>query len=188
MATTLRCSVCTEELGATHCTGCDQYFCTNDFQTHLQGMVNEMDKIIEERNHLQNEINNETQSNDQQNPVIEQIDSWQKSTVEKVIQVAAQARQQAIELLNIKRMKINTEFKSFSQNLADVKRSEKYVEHDLRRLKQMISQFKQDLIHLTQPITILLHTEQSDRINWENLIYVEDQEETATSKFISYSA
>jgi thiamine phosphate synthase YjbQ (UPF0047 family) len=99
-----------------------------------------------------------------------------------VIQVATQARQQAIELLNNRRM----EFKSFAQNLADIKESENYVEHDLRRLKQMINHFKQALIDSIQSTTILLHTEQSDRINWESLIYVEDQQAIAISKFISY--
>jgi flagellar biosynthesis GTPase FlhF len=174
--------MCTNELGATHCIGCDQYFCTNDFQTHRQTMINEMDKIIEEHHHLQDEINNKAQSNDQQNSVFEQIDRWQKSTIEKVIQVATQARQQAIELLNNRRM----EFKSFAQNLADIKESENYVEHDLRRLKQMINHFKQALIDSIQSTTILLHTEQSDRINWESLIYVEDQQAIVISKFISY--
>jgi hypothetical protein len=56
-----------------------------------------MDKIVEERNGLQDEITNVIQYNDQQNPLIEQIDAWQKSTIEKVKQVAAQARQQASE-------------------------------------------------------------------------------------------
>ncbi len=59
--------------------------------------------------------------------------------------MAVQACQQAIQLLNSKWMKLNTEFKSFSQELTDLKESEDYVEHDLTRLNQMISQFKQDL-------------------------------------------
>jgi septal ring factor EnvC (AmiA/AmiB activator) len=135
-----------------------------------------MDKIVEERNGLQDEITKGIQYNDQQNPLIEQIDTWQKSTIEKVKQVAAQARQQASELLNAKRVKIHTEFKSFSEELAHLKESENYVEHDLKRLNQMINQFKQDLKQATQPTTIVLHTEQSDEINWESLIYVDEKQ------------
>jgi septal ring factor EnvC (AmiA/AmiB activator) len=149
-------------------------------------MFTEMDKIVEERNRLQDEITNGIQHNDQQNPLIEQIDKWQKNTIEKIKQVAAQARQQASELLNAKRVKINTEFKSFSQELAHLKESENYVEHDLTRLNQMISQFKQDLRQSTQPTTIVLHTEQSDEINWETLIYVEEMQATVISKLKSY--
>jgi hypothetical protein len=139
-------------------------------------MFTEMEKIIEERNHLQDVINNAIQSHDQQSPILEQIDEWQNRTIEKIKQVAAQARQQAIQLLGAKQMKINTEFKSFSQELANLKESENYVEHDLIRLNQMISQFKQDLRQSIQLTTIELHTEQSDRINWDGLIYVEDKQ------------
>jgi septal ring factor EnvC (AmiA/AmiB activator) len=165
-----------------HCTGCDEYFCQKDFKIHGEEMFTEMDKIIEERNRLQDEITNRIQHNDQQNPLIEQIDKWQKNTIEKVNQVATQARQQVSELLNAKRVKINTEFKSFSQELAQLKESENYVEHDLTRLNQMISQFKKDLRQSTQPTTIVLHTEQSNKINWETLIYVEEMQSFTKKK------
>jgi hypothetical protein len=116
------------------------------------------------------------QSNDQQNPVIEQINQWQNNIIEKVKQVAAQARQQAIQLMNYKLIKINTEFKDFSQELAHLKESEDYVEPDLRQLNQMISQFEQILRQSTQQTTIKIHTEKSDEINWDSLIYVEKKE------------
>ena len=181
MATSKRCSTCSKS-GPMHCTGCDEYFCSKDFKTHREEIFTEMDKIVEERNHLQDAINNAVQNNDQQNPVIEQINQWQNSIIEKVKQVAAQARQQAIQLLNSKRMKINTEFKNFSQELADLKESEDYVEHDLTRLNQMISQFKEDLRQSTQPTTIKLHTEQTDGINWDSLIYVEEKQTSTNNQ------
>jgi hypothetical protein len=140
-----------------------------------------MDKIIEERNHLQDEINTVAQSNNQNNPLLGQIDKWRDITIEKVRQVAAQVRQAAIQLLNSKRTKINTDFKSFSQELAHLKETENYVEHDLTRLNQMISQFKQDLTQSTRPTKIKLNTEQSDTIDWDHLIYV-GEEQTYTNK------
>jgi hypothetical protein len=176
MTTSKQCSLCTKQLGPMHCTGCDEYFCSKDFKIHREGIFTEMDKIVEERNHLQYAINNELQCNDQQGPVIQQIDKWENSTIEKIKQVAAQAREQAIQLLNSKRMKINTEFKSFSQELADLKESENYAEHDLTRLNRMISQFKQDLRESVQPVIIELHTEPSDVINWDSLIHVEEKQ------------
>ncbi len=184
MAESKRCPVCNKEMGPMHCTGCDEYFCRKDFKIHCEEMYTEMDKIVEERNRLQDEITHGIQYDDQQNPLIEQIDKWEKSTIEKVKQVAAQARHQTSELLNAKRVKINTEFKSFSEELAHLKESENYVEHDLKRLNQMISQFKQDLKQSTQPITIVLRTEKSDAINWESLIYVEEKQATVIGKLI----
>jgi chromosome segregation ATPase len=181
MATSKRCSTCNKELGPNYCIGCDQYFCWKDFKTHREGIFTEMDRIVEERDRLQDEINTLAQSNNQKNPLLDQIDKWRDITIEKVKQVAAQVRQEAIQLLNSKRTKISTDFKSFSQELVHLKETENYVEHDLTRLNQMISQFKQDITQSTRPTTIKLHTEQSDTIDWDHLIYVE-QEQTYTNK------
>jgi hypothetical protein len=178
MASSKRCSACEKELGPMYCTGCEKYFCWKDFTTHREGMFTVIDKIVEERNRLQDAINNEIQHSDQPNPLIEEINQWQKSTIKKIELVAAQARAQATELLNAKRVKINIEFKSFSQELARLRESKNYVEHDLTRLNQMISQFKKDLRQSAQAPTIVLHTEKSDGINWESLLYVEERQAT----------
>ncbi len=104
------------------------------------------------------------------------INQWQNNIIEKVKQVATQARQQAIQLLNSKLMKVNTEFKNFSQELAHLKESDNYFERDLTRLNKMINQFKQELKQSTQPTTINVHTEQADGIKWDRLIYVEEKQ------------
>lgn len=176
MATSKQCSMCTKAPGSMYCTGCEKYFCWKDLKTHREGMFTEMDKIVEERNHLQDIINNILQINDQQHPLIEQIEKWKNTTIEKIKQIAEQVRQQAIQLLNARLMKVDTEFKSFSQELAHLKESEDYFEHDLARLNQKINEFKQDLKHSTQPTTIELHAQGSDNINWNSLIYVEEKQ------------
>ena len=163
------------------CTGCEKYFCWKDFETHRNDMFVELDKIVEERNRLQEALNNEIPRNDETSPLLEQIDQWQRSTIAKVKQVAAQVRQQTVELLNRKQAKISEEFKSFSQELVKLRESENYVEHDLGRLKQKIDQFKQDIKQSTQPATMVLHTDQSDQIHWESLIYVEEKQVVASN-------
>jgi uncharacterized phage infection (PIP) family protein YhgE len=175
MATSKRCSRCEKQAGPMYCTGCDAYFCTKDFRTHREGIVTEMDGIVEERNQLQDKINKAAQRNDQRSPLITKINEWQETTIEKVKQVAAQAREQVVRLLTSKRAKITTDFQAFSQELADLKETENFVEHDLTRLKQMIEQFHHDLKQSVQPTTIELHTEQSDGIDWNRVIYVEEK-------------
>jgi chromosome segregation ATPase len=196
MATSNYCSVCNKELGPMYCTGCNEYFCWKDLKSHREKMFTEMDKIVEERNRLQDEINNIAQDNNQTSPLIDHIDQWRDITIEKVKLVAAQARQQAIQLLNSKRTKVNTDFKSFSQELAHLQETENYVEYDLTRLNQMINQFKQNVGQSVQPATIKLNTEQSNEIDWDHLIYVEEEptytdnqqqqsQSTTSSKLIS---
>jgi chromosome segregation ATPase len=182
MATSKRCSMCKKEMGPMYCTGCDSYFCTKDFRTHREGIVTEMDGIVEERNKLQDEINKAAQRNDQRSPLIAKINEWQEATIEKIKQAAAQARQQVVQLLNSKKVKITTEFQTFSQELAHLKETENFVEHDLTRLKQMIEQFHYDLKQSVQPTNIELHKEQSDEIDWNRVIYVEEKRDRAVNQ------
>jgi hypothetical protein len=175
MATSKRCSSCKKELGPMHCTGCDAYFCAKDFRKHREGLFTKMDGVVEERNKLQDEINKTAQRNDQRSPLITKINEWQEATIEKVKHVAAQARQQVVQLLSSKQVQITTEFQTFSQELAHLKETENFVEHDLTRLKLMIEQFHQDLKQSVQPTTIELRTEKSDGIDWNRVIYIEEK-------------
>ncbi|UJR25645.1 hypothetical protein I4U23_006996 [Adineta vaga] len=69
------------------------------------------------------------------------------------------------------------EFKDFSNELADLKETENYVENDLERLAQMIDDFSADLTQLSRPQKIQLNKEESNRIRWELLIYVQEKSE-----------
>jgi transcriptional antiterminator len=99
------------------------------------------------------------------------IDEWQKMMMEKVRIVADHTRTQVLELLNLKRVRLNNDFERFSDELFDLKQTENFVEHDLSRLKYMIHQFNQELKQINKPVTIALHTEWSDRLVWSRLIY-----------------
>lgn len=174
MATTERCSMCDDEVGRMYCTGCKNHFCAEHYEIHRKEMFTEMDKIYEERNRLDVAINNRVQHDDQQSPIFELIEKWKNNFIEKVEEAAAKAREQAIQLLNSKQTKIDAEFTSFSQELVRLRNSRNYVEDDLTRFNQMISQYEKNLREENQPTTIKLNTEQSDAINWDSLIYVEE--------------
>ncbi len=138
-------------------------------------LFNNMDGLIEGRNDLQEKINKASQNKNARSPLYAQIDEWQRTTIEKVMAAAEQARQQITKILNSKRIEITTQFETLSQELIQRKESENFVEYDIARLKQKIQQLNQDLNSLIQPPAIELHTEQSDQIAWDNLIYVENK-------------
>ncbi|CAF4141787.1 unnamed protein product [Adineta steineri] len=175
MAKSNQCSTCQKPTGIILCTGCDGYFCTKDFRGHREILFTEMEKLVEERNKVKEKINKPTNGNDTNNPLIEEINAWEKTTIEKVRQTAEQVRQQANHLMNSKSVKITNEFRSFSEELANMKETEDYVEHDLARLKQKIDQFNVDLTQLSQATIIVLNREESERIKWSRIIYVQEK-------------
>jgi hypothetical protein len=169
------CSVCQKQLGTSYCTGCGVYFCTKDFKSHRGVLFNEMDTLIAHRNDLQEKITRAIQYSESHSPLMTKIDEWQKMMMEKVKIVADHTRKHVIELLNLKRVRLDDDFQRFSEELFDLKQTENFVEHDLSRFKYMVYQFNQELKQINKPITITLHTEVSDRLVWSRLIYAEEK-------------
>ncbi|CAF1373445.1 unnamed protein product [Adineta steineri] len=183
MSNSNQCSTCQKPAGIIHCAGCDSYFCTKDFRGHREILYTEMEELVEECNKLQENVNKATKGNDLRNPLLKEINAWEKITIEKVQQTAEQARQRANQLMNSKSTIITTEFIGLSDELAGLKETENYVEHDLTRLKQKIDQFNIDLTQLSQAPRIELNSEESKKIKWDCIIYVQEKSERAqTSK------
>ncbi|CAF1134045.1 unnamed protein product [Adineta steineri] len=175
MAKSNLCSTCQKPAGVMYCIGCDGYFCTKDFKRHREILSTDMEELVEERNKLQEKINMATKPNNSINPLIEEINEWEKITIEKVRQTAEYVRQQASQLMSSKSVEITNEFKGFSDELADLKETEDYIEPDLRRLKQKIHQFNVDMTQLSQGTRLELNREESKRINWNHIIYVQEK-------------
>ena len=170
-----RCSVCQKQLGTSYCTGCGIYFCTKDFKHHRESLFTEMDSVIVRRNDLHDKITKAVGYHEVRSPLLAKIDEWQAMMTEKIKVVADHTRQQVADILNSNRLRLESEFTRFSQELFELKQTENFVEHDLVRLKYNLHQFHQELKQLTKPMTIVLHTESSDRLVWSRLIYAEEK-------------
>ncbi|CAF0834248.1 unnamed protein product [Adineta steineri] len=134
-----------------------------------------MEELVEERNKLQEELNKPTKENNANDLLIEKINAWEKIIVERVQQTAEQVRQQAKQLINSKATKTTNEFRSFSEELTHLKETEDYAEHNLARLKQKIHQFNVYVTQLSQGTIIELNKEESERIQWNRIIYVQEK-------------
>ncbi len=167
--------MCEKGQGTCLCAGCKKYFCMKDFKSHRNTLFNEMDVIVGNYNDLQERINRASQQKDSRSPIFAQIDQWQNNAIGKVKEAAELARQQAKKILNSKRVEITTQFETLSQDLIRLKETGDFVEHDLVRLYQKIQKVNQDLQLMARPPAIELHTEQSDKIVWNQLIYVEEK-------------
>lgn len=86
------CSTCgSKGIGIFKCEGCAQTFCRKHVIEHRDVLNQQLDEIVFEYDHLQQTIG---ESNDKanQHPLIEQIDKWEKESIEKIRQAARQAR------------------------------------------------------------------------------------------------
>jgi chromosome segregation ATPase len=175
MASLDRCSVCRKGAGTCFCPGCKAYFCDDDFKDHRGMLINELDELTVDRNDLQKKLNRITSNKETGGHLLSQIDEWQQTTIEKVKQVAEQARQQIFQIMNLKREEITRQFQTMTQEITQLRDTRGVVEHDLARLKQHIDQLNEDLEELSQPSTIEVNTKQCDQIEWDRMMYVEEK-------------
>jgi hypothetical protein len=169
--------MCTKGAGTCLCGGCKAYFCRKHFNDHHAILLNELDGYVEECNILQDQIN----KTDPHNIILLQIDEWQCAMIDKVKQVAEQARQQ-IKVPSPKRAEFKTRFKEFSNKIGLLKETEDFVEDDLLRLKEMIHTLKQDLKELDESPSIELYVEQNEQIAWNRLIYIKEKSTAVKNK------
>ncbi|CAF0864294.1 unnamed protein product [Rotaria sordida] len=179
MASSNRCSICGKRAGTCFCPGCKTHFCDDDFQSHRGILLNELDGLTIDRNDLQAKLNEAASNKQPSEHLLAQIDEWQRTTIEKVKQAAELARQQVFKIANSKREEITRQFQTLSQELKELRDTKGVVEQDLIRLKQEIHQLNEDLKQVAQSSTIELSMEQSDKIVWQHMIYVEEKSVSA---------
>lgn len=189
------CSKCEKGKGTFYCIGCEVYFCKRDYDDHRTEMTNELDGFIEDRNTLQEKINTTAQNNHDPSSLLTEIDDWERTTIEKIKNVAEQTRQRAIQLPNSKKLETKSQFEKFCQDLIQLKETGDFVEYDLKHLKEIVHQLNRNLMRLNEPQELELCIEQSDKIQWDTLIYIKEkpdltvkqrlQEEQVNGEFIS---
>lgn len=69
-----QCDTCNKSSVSRHYIDCDKYFYNKDFPRYREVSFGEMDKIVESRNELQEDIQKSMQSDEQQSSVLGDID------------------------------------------------------------------------------------------------------------------
>ena len=175
MATIKSCSKCEKGRGTFFCVGCEKYFCKKCHEEHRNDMANQLEGFVEKRNQLYGQITEATKGENFSSPLLIEIENWKTETIRKVEKIAEQAKQRAIELLNLKCKEIKSEFEKFSQELVRLRETEDFVEFDLESLTQVVNQLNQMLKKPREQPEIELCKEQSDRIEWDTLIYIREK-------------
>jgi len=93
------CAACGNKgVGIFKCEGCAQIFCRKHVIEHRDVLSHQLDEIVLEYDTLQQTI---AEYHDKQNhchPLINQINKWEKDSIEKIQRTADEARQQINEM------------------------------------------------------------------------------------------
>jgi len=93
-------------VGIFKCEGCAQVFCRKHAIEHRDILSHQLDEIVLEYDTLQQTTVENKDKNNHLHSLINQIDKWEKDSIEKIQQTAQKARQQVNELTNTQQGKL----------------------------------------------------------------------------------
>jgi hypothetical protein len=105
-ASKARCMKCDKNIGQFKCEGCSQRFCIKHVVEHRQILNQQLEEIILEHKALQQA------ANENKNPsqfLIASIEQWEQKSIEKIRQMAKEARQKVVQLVDTHK----SEFRKF---------------------------------------------------------------------------
>ncbi|CAF1552976.1 unnamed protein product [Rotaria sp. Silwood1] len=138
------CTACgNKSVGIFRCEGCLQVFCRKHLNEHRDFLSHQLDEIAQEHDILQQTIleNQDKQTNDL--PIFKQIDQWEKLSIEKIQQIAEEARIQAKELTSLQT--VSKELHELAERLGKARIDDDYVETDLQTWTNMLEKLKDDV-------------------------------------------
>lgn len=97
------CATCgSKATGIFKCEGCGQVFCRKHVIEHRDVLSQQLDEIVFEYDSLQQTMTEakENLNRKQNNPLINQIDKWEEDSIEKIRQMAKEARNEVTKLSN----------------------------------------------------------------------------------------
>ena len=135
------CSKCDKGGGIFTCDGCQQSFCRKHSEEHRQELATEMDSIGQEHDIIQRDINRENAAHS----LLSRIDVWERESINKIQQVANQARVELNQLIGKTKQELQTTMTRLTHNLQSSRESEDYTEIDLKKWIDQLNELRQDL-------------------------------------------
>jgi hypothetical protein len=122
-STTLKahCIKCDNSIGQFKCEGCSQRFCVKHVVEHRQILNQKLEEIILEHKALQQT------ANENKNPsqfLLASIEQWEQKSIEKIRQMANEARQKVVQLVNTHKSEFRKSYFLFFMNRLIVEQAE----------------------------------------------------------------
>jgi len=139
-----RCISCGKEKAVMKCGGCSQDFCFNHMTDHRQELSKQMDEIEVTRDLFRQTLTEQT-SKPQKHALMQQIDQWERDSINKIRQTAEEARKLLLkhtaEQFNEMEVKLN----KLTHQLRESRQENDFIETDLRQWKQQLEKLKDEL-------------------------------------------
>ncbi|CAF4489552.1 unnamed protein product [Rotaria sp. Silwood2] len=156
------CIICGKEKATFKCGGCSQEFCFNHLGDHKQELSKQFDEVEANRDVFQQTLTEQT-AKPEKHPLIQQIDTWECDSINKIRQKAEEARQIILTHITESMRQIERRLNQLTDQLRQSHAENDFFETDLHRWNNDLTQLKEELtkpsnINLRQDFTPLITT------------------------------
>ncbi|CAF1581907.1 unnamed protein product [Rotaria magnacalcarata] len=152
------CSICGKVPSLSFCVGCERVFCTDHVEQHRLDLSSLLDRIVLEHDQCKQKIIQYTEES-KSHPLMKQIDEWEKQSIEKIQQVAVDARKQVLRTFGLFASDAITTMKNLTEELTRAQNNDNFFEKDLRQWMDTLTKVKKEL---DKPPTISIRKGGSD--------------------------
>jgi hypothetical protein len=151
------CKACNKEPSVFFCQGCQKDFCTDHAKEHRQELSKQLDTIILEHDQLKQNLVEYTGKSSRY-PLMKEIDQWETQSIDKIRQVANDARKQLSNVVGGHTTKITEDLKLLTQELTTARAKDNFIEIDLEEWIERLGKWTKEL---STPSSINIQQEKS---------------------------
>ncbi|CAF3871930.1 unnamed protein product [Adineta steineri] len=140
-----QCFVCNKEKNTYDCKGCSKEFCFQHLTEHRQILDKQLDEIINDHDQFQHTIIQQKQ-NPQNASLIQQIDQWEKNSIEKIQQTAQQCRETLMKSTEKSINDVEKKFIELSKKLKEIREENEFNELDLNHFQLQLKQITKEFV------------------------------------------
>ncbi|CAF1022881.1 unnamed protein product [Rotaria magnacalcarata] len=125
------------------CEGCSEKFCNIDLPKHHQEHVVELEKIVNDCDKLQQNINEQKQDLNHR-PLIKQVNEWERDSILKIKQTAEDCRQTLIKSTDENNIEMKKKLNQFITDLRKMRDDDDFNEIHLNKLRVLLEELKNE--------------------------------------------
>ena len=142
------CVVCNKGKITYICQGCSKHFCFEHLSEHRKNLGQQLHQIQNDHDQLRQNLNDQ-KIDPNKHPCIEQIDRWEKDSMEKIQQTAQQCRSECINYVSRCLMQMEKRLNELAEQINEIHQENEYSEIDLNQLERKLEKLRRDCHRLT---------------------------------------
>lgn len=140
-ATKPLCVTCNKRAGIAICPGCEHRFCNTHWTEHRQTLSHRMDKIVQDRDVLKQDLYRDEGAH----PLLSRVDQWENQSIQTIQSAADQARNDIRQWIQETKVSLGKSMENLTQELQASRGEDEFTEIDLKRLEERLAELRRML-------------------------------------------